>query len=531
MASTHRALAVPELFISIFGSSTGKDLNNLALVCSSWKELALDIKWRTSTVPLTIFLSRMAQFYCEDLNTFCEPLSEDEVLDISDEDWSNFQHYAQKVTRIRVDLALLFESVAMIKRKTATTNQKLCPNLVYLEFENLDIEDVDESDDVDGTITILAGPELRTLSVTGDRDVDEEMIRRLDLITGISPHITTIVGTPQPDYFPEYTIFKALRQLRIQGYAWGRVWKIISDCLLLEMLEIEDWKGFSMDGEEQREDGQTDFFFPKLELLSVKTIRWNEADPAQLISASSMPRLQSLKLTVQRQTAYVQLLQQLRKTSPLLHSLHVETRGFDFDPSVHVGDILNFVAIRKLVLETNFFNDAMLEQIGNSLPELRELHIGIPPTKPSTCGTNVTTWGLISVSMYCRSLERLSISVTDSPISRGRTPSDLKDRAHKLQRLRFYHVRIEDETSEGFADWLATFCPNVCALEVDCLSLGCHPSISKEEIDRFVEGVFKARQTQTLEPISLSTGIHPSAQSTLGNTPSDEPKVLPPGCT
>ncbi|KAG8989414.1 hypothetical protein FRB94_014422, partial [Tulasnella sp. JGI-2019a] len=380
MASIHRVLAIPELFISIFGSSTGRDLNSLALVCSSWKELALDIKWRTSTVPLTIFLSRMDQFYGGDFNAFGEPVSEDEVLDISDEDWSNFQHYAQKVTRIRADLALLFESVAMIQRKIAITNQKLCPNLVYLEFGNLGVEDVGEGNDVDGTITMLAGPQLQTLSVTRNGEDEEETIHRLDLIASISPHITTIVVTPQPAYFPDYTIFKALRRLRIQGYAWRRAWKIVSDCLLLEMLEIEDWRGFSVDGEELREDGGTEYFFPKLELLSMTSIRSYDADATQIISVSSMPKLQSLKLIVQLQTAYVQLLRRLRKTSPLLHSLHVETRGFDFDPSVHAGDILNFVAIRKLVLETNFFNDAMLEQIGNSLLELRELQIGIPTT-------------------------------------------------------------------------------------------------------------------------------------------------------
>ncbi|KAG8992909.1 hypothetical protein FRB94_011184 [Tulasnella sp. JGI-2019a] len=297
MTSAHRALAVPGLLISIFGSSTGRDLNNLALVCSSWKELALDIKWRTSTVPLTVFLKRMAEFYRQELNTFRRNIYKDGALELSDEDWSNIQRYAQKVTRIRVDLNLSLRSVAMIRRKTATTNQKLCPNLIYLEYEDLGLDSVEEGWDVDGTLAILAGPQLRILSVTGNKHVDADTIHRLEIVAGISPHITAIVVTPQVDDFPDYTIFKALRQLRVTGAVWWREWEVISNCPLLEILEIEYWRGGSMISE-QKEDGRTEFFFPKLEFLSVKRTRWNETEAVQLISGSSMPKLQSLKFTV-----------------------------------------------------------------------------------------------------------------------------------------------------------------------------------------------------------------------------------------
>ncbi|KAG8992912.1 hypothetical protein FRB94_011187 [Tulasnella sp. JGI-2019a] len=104
MATIHRALAVPELLLSILELSTGNDLNTFALVCSSWKDLALDIKWRTFTVRLTVLLKMLAPFRDEELDRFRDP--KDRELKISDNDWSSFQHYSQRVTRIKVDTAL-----------------------------------------------------------------------------------------------------------------------------------------------------------------------------------------------------------------------------------------------------------------------------------------------------------------------------------------------------------------------------------------------------------------------------------------
>ncbi|KAG8984651.1 hypothetical protein FRB93_006381 [Tulasnella sp. JGI-2019a] len=521
MNGIHRALAVPELLVSIFRLSTENDLNSLALVCSSWKDLALDIKWRTLTVPLTVLFKMLAPFCDEELNEFCEP--DDDELEISDDDWSAFQHYAQKVTRIKVDTPFYHESVIIIQRRLAITNQEICPNLVVLE-----LEDVEEGFDLDGTLAILAGARLRTVSVAGNTTTDEETIHRLKMLASLSARITNIVVSLQADDFtatPDYTIFQALRQLRIKGTVWRKGWEVISDCPLLTMLEIEeeDWMEKFMIGEDQGGDGRTEFFFPNLELLSVKSPSWSEIDAVHFITTSAMPKLQSLKFTIHQQAVYVQLLQHLRKTSPLLQSLHVETDSFTLNPSVHAGDILKFSAIRKLVLETTFFNDAMLEQIGSSLPELREFHIGIPPMGSYACNTSASTCGLLSLSIFCRSLEHLSISVSDPPDFHGRTSSDLKNRAHSLRRLRFYHLGIADKTSEGFADWVAMLCPRVSCLEVNCLTLGRPPTldrrstINKKEIDHFVESVFKAQQLQLLNPISLSTKVHPNVPGTLGN--------------
>ncbi|KAG8981803.1 hypothetical protein FRB94_008624 [Tulasnella sp. JGI-2019a] len=78
----------------------------------------------------------LAPFRDEELDVFCEP--EDDELEINDGDWSNFQHFAQKVTGIKVGVALYPESVGIMKRKTAITNQKICPNLAYLKLEDVE---------------------------------------------------------------------------------------------------------------------------------------------------------------------------------------------------------------------------------------------------------------------------------------------------------------------------------------------------------------------------------------------------------
>ncbi|KAG8984650.1 hypothetical protein FRB94_011188 [Tulasnella sp. JGI-2019a] len=122
---------------------------------------------------------------------------------------------------------------------------------------------------------------------------------------------------------------------------------------------------------------------------------------------------------------------------------------------------------------------------------------------------NASTCGLLSLSMFCRSLEHLLISVSDPPVFHGRTPSDPRNRAYKLRSLRFYQLVIGDETSEEFVDWPAVFYPKVHHLEVDFLSLDRHSSISKEEIDLFVENVFETRKMQPLESVSLSTDVPP----------------------
>lgn len=75
-STTYRVLAVPELLLQVFHLSSAEDLNSLALVCSSFAEMAIDTKWRTSTVPLTKLLAKLVPFYSDELGGCDEVRSE-----------------------------------------------------------------------------------------------------------------------------------------------------------------------------------------------------------------------------------------------------------------------------------------------------------------------------------------------------------------------------------------------------------------------------------------------------------------------
>lgn len=70
--SPHRAPAVPELLLRIFGLSSAADLDSLALVRPSWCDTAIDTKWRTCVVRMTQLLATLLPFYDEDLEEFSE---------------------------------------------------------------------------------------------------------------------------------------------------------------------------------------------------------------------------------------------------------------------------------------------------------------------------------------------------------------------------------------------------------------------------------------------------------------------------
>ncbi|KAG9029952.1 hypothetical protein FRB95_004705 [Tulasnella sp. JGI-2019a] len=507
MGSFHRALAVSEIPPRILGPCTEGDLESLALVCSSWKEKAQDTKWRTCEVPLKELLKKLTPFRDDndpdESRAFCEP--DDQELEISDEDWSIIRHYAQKVTTMAVNAALYPNWITTIQRRLTTANQKLCPNLVAVE-----LKDVTEEYDLDGTLAILAGTNLRRFSVGRDMDRDADTIRQFDLIADLSVHVTKIDISLFADDFtisPDYTIFRELRQLYVHGVVWRKGWGVISDCPSLMSLTIDrrTWISLSMDGQEQQEDGRVDFFFPNLEFLSVKSPSWDKTDATKLIPSSTMRKLQSLKVTVYDKLSYLEHLKHLHGTSPLLQSLEVDVGMVCLDPYSRVTH-LEFKALRRLVLASPYsvrIDDMTIGKIVSSLPELRELCIENTPTGFTSCNhsTYLSYQGLVNLSPSCTLLEDLSISINDPIFFYVRKPCDLNYHAQALGSLRMYHLGIEEEAFEGFADWLATFCPNMHHLEVECLTLCRSESIGKEKIGRFIDSVFEAQRKQLLKPI------------------------------
>ncbi|KAG8875160.1 hypothetical protein FRB97_005369 [Tulasnella sp. 331] len=290
--STHRVLAVPELLLRIFGLSSAADLDNLALVNSSWCGTEIDTKWRTCVVPLTQLLAKLPPFYDEKLAEFCEP--EDDDIEISEDEWSCFQQYANKVTRIEVDRILYLTSSAVLQHHLTKLGRPMCPNLLCLDIDAIE----EDPDELEPTLAVLAGLQLRVFKSNGGSFEDEDLIRRRRIMVRLSPHITkliVVVGAHKFPTTPDYTEFTNLHHVHIQGAIWTKGWETLFDYPNLETVEIEEdpsTSGPYMEDEEQAGPG-----------IKESTLHNS--------SVSTMPELRSLQVNIHKRDFYVLLLNHL----------------------------------------------------------------------------------------------------------------------------------------------------------------------------------------------------------------------------
>ncbi|KAG8869439.1 hypothetical protein FRB97_001229 [Tulasnella sp. 331] len=452
------------------------------------------MKWRKCTVPLTQLLAKLKPFYHEELGIFDEP--DDDDLEINDEDWRNFQQYSEKVTRVEVDKTLYLESAAILQRKLAQVDRPMCPNLLYLR-----VGEIENEGELEDTLAVVAGPTLRTYQSNKYVQQDHNIISGLKVISSRSTNVTQVIVTLvgiHSNFCPDYTIFKKLRRVHIHGVVQRLGWENLAACPTLETLKVND----DILGPAPSGSHRVQFTFPTLASLSIKS-----SVSAPLFLISEMQELRSLTFKIFTQGTYVLLLAHLQRTSPKLTNLHLETSSFFLDPFHDIGhcDLANMSGLRRLTLSSPLvglrIDDEIVGRIGTSLPELKELRIDNVPTGMTACIhiTKVTPRSLQYLSKACRHLTDLSISVADPIDFQSRMPFDSRDHLWELERLVFYHVGIREATFEGLAEWVASACPSVRHLDVTCLTLARLEKAGRDEIDGFVESVFKAQKTQATE--------------------------------
>ncbi|KAG8913408.1 hypothetical protein FRC01_004559 [Tulasnella sp. 417] len=477
-AKTHILDLPVEVFVLILNLLWREDLLRCATVCSKWRDLALDVRWKEHSVGWDDLLRILGPLQSRrdeggEYHLITRHLSvKDAIASVG---WRRLDDLRKKITLLRIKTYLRADDIDYLEnihRALGPPHQAFFPKLRELVvcFQGSQPYEYD----------FLAGESLRCFrldQIRSTRDRPEGDSRGiLKTLATRSPMVEHIQVWSSDSPFINYGRFSNLRTLYHSGDFSVASWiNLCTDCLLLEDVTLQKLQENLVDRETIALGPQL-HQFPPLQILDIESIE-NKVLNSYILRTTNMPQLTELKVDT-RQLISAEadgLISLLGSRSPFLTTLQV------YGYKLEWAAFASFSRLRDLELRGRIrsWKAEHVERIVASLPDLDRLSImseeelDLDRTKPA-----FTLATLEKIAMRSR-LSVLDIPLNALKIPWTSYPPSVTAKFGILVELGLEPVHIEPSAIEPFAKYLAQLCPKV--EDFDALVL--HPDPVEEAME------------------------------------------------
>ncbi|KAG8907916.1 hypothetical protein FRC01_007540 [Tulasnella sp. 417] len=469
-----------EVFALVLKLLASRDLLRCATVCSRWKDLALDVKWKEHLVDWYDLLRVLGSIEpCDDDESEYRWVTKHFNIEdgVASAGWRRLNELRKKITRLQIETHLAqddFDYLLKIHRAAEYPRHRdpFCPKLRELEV----IFDEPQPYMYD----FLVGGSLQQFKLNlplsdteGYAGLCQVAIQSIALGSPLVERIS-VLRSDSP--FINYGKFSRLRILNHGGDFSVKSWiQLCAGCPLLEDVNIW-WIQDELDDEDAVVTGPQAQALPVLRVLRIGTIE-NAEFVYYIIQSTNMPQLRELDVDLRelRSEDAEELLSLVRKRSPWLTTLNVNYR------SLELGRFALFSQLRDLELYgmLGSWTTEDLDRIFESLPNLTRLLIAssgdddVDRTKPA-----FTPAILESIATRCR-LYQLEIPLNALEIPWASEPPSPTAKFDGLGVLALDPLHIERNAMGPFAKYLAQLCPTVNRFE----TLPLHAHVAWSEIE------------------------------------------------
>ncbi|KAG8907910.1 hypothetical protein FRC01_007544 [Tulasnella sp. 417] len=467
-----------EVFALVLKLLASRDLLRCAIVCSRWRDLALDVKWKEHLVDWYDLLQVLGPIEpCDDDDSEYRWVTKHSTIEdgVASAGWRRLNELRKKITRLQIGTHLGQKDIDYLRnihRAVETPHHPFCPKLRELEVT------FDEPQHY--MYDFLAGGSLQqfklnltSIDMEGHTRIFQVAIQSIALGSPMVERIT-ILRSDSP--FINYGKFSRLRILSHGGDFSVTSWiQLCAGCPLLEDVNIW-WIQDELDDDAAIVTGPQAQTLPVLRVLSIGTIE-NGEFASYIIRTTNMPQLRELNVDLRElgSEEAEELLSLVRKRSPWLTTLHVNYR------SLGLGSFALFGQLRDLELYGTLgsWTTEDLDRIFGSLLNLTRLLIAssgdddVDRTKPA-----FTPAILESIATRCR-LYQLEIPLNALEIPWASEPPSPTAKFDRLGVLALDPLHIEPNAMGPFAKYLAQLCPTVNRFE----TLPLHPHGASSETE------------------------------------------------
>lgn len=471
-----------EVFDLILKLLASRDLLCCATVCSKWRDMALDVKWKEHLVDWGYLLRVLGPLEpCDDDPKEYRWVTQHPISDaIASTGWRRLNELRKKITRLRVEIHLDPDDtdyLQNIHHALEPPHHAFFPKLRELKI-SFHLPQPHEYD-------LLAGGSLRSLRV--DRalpyryDAVEVVGDAMESLALRSPMVEHIKVWASHSPFIDYGKFSKLRTLSHSGYFSVESWvNLCEGCPLLEDVRIRVAHEKLL-GKEAIAIGPQMQQLPTLHILNVETIEDKVFIP-YILQTTRMPQLRELTVnTLELRSAEAdRLFSLLWRRSPLLTALEVHGRRLNW------GGLASFRKLRDLDLygRIGSWRTEHVERIITNLPDLRRLVIMSPQDELDVDRTKppFTLAVLEAIAMQLQ-LHRLDIPLNALEIPWMSEPPTPAAKFGELVEFSFGPLHIEPSAMQPFAQYLAQLCPSAEDFE----SFIVHPHSTWQEMEVHVD--------------------------------------------
>ncbi|KAG8985584.1 hypothetical protein FRB90_004612 [Tulasnella sp. 427] len=285
--------ATPELRSTVFTFlRLSKDLFHCAQACRSWKDDALDIRWRFRDVGLRELMGQLAPMEEEEeYGSYHEYWVYNRLqvsLEEVDKDrWTAFLGLAAKIHILSISTFFLHpDSIKLIQDLIKTHGGPLFLNIREIKIYSDDL--------VVPMVCLALTPGLISVGIDGtDRSAEQDGFEEIfSQVAQSCPAVKTLtIWTECAESGPTFNAFPELTSLEYSvGFFSVESWKSLTECRKLVALKLSGVE-FEGDSESLEEED--------LEFSALKDLHFHQMekeDVQNLLTASKMPRLQKLRL-------------------------------------------------------------------------------------------------------------------------------------------------------------------------------------------------------------------------------------------
>ncbi|KAG8986647.1 hypothetical protein FRB93_005212 [Tulasnella sp. JGI-2019a] len=332
------ALALPEILLQILEELDTRNLMNAALVCKVWTWPAVDVGWRTCSIRLSSVLAPLLK--CKPLQLRgcdqSEAWDEAEREEIPTERWRQYQlNYGAKVTIVTCDITPDDSFNSRLERLVGSHGGPICPHLRNLTFsvhtENDGEEDVDRWSPF---LSLLVSSTLSRVRLSIGNVTRRVATESIEVLARIAPRIQHVFIENWAEFSINYSAFRCMKNLKVQGHIGHAGWRSLADCPQLERVVLRDI--LEIDLQQQNYSVS----LPHLRTLSVGgSFEYASADfTLMLFQNTIMPMLGTLEVSIRepnvtiRNAVQGEILKFLRRRSLVLKEVVINGRvmpGYD----------------------------------------------------------------------------------------------------------------------------------------------------------------------------------------------------------
>ncbi|KAG9042356.1 hypothetical protein FS837_010961 [Tulasnella sp. UAMH 9824] len=309
-----------ELFTLILKLLESRDLLQCATVCSRWKDLALDVKWKEHKVELVDMFRSLGSIEPSWFTTKHSSIKDA----VASAGWRRLNELRKKVTRLRIRKQLALDDIKYVislQHSIEAAHQPFCPKL-----RRLDVKIVPRSQPY--AYDFLAGQSLIKIRIRWtprDHGPLMVMIDAVERAALQSPMVEHIEVSLSDSHFIDYGKFSRIRTLIHEGdFSMESLSQLCKGCPLLEVARLWWMQAALVDDETIYSEPREIQVFPALQGLNIADAAYG-APSLRILRSTKMPQLRELEADLGEEgfSETHMLFEHIRRESPFLETLTV----------------------------------------------------------------------------------------------------------------------------------------------------------------------------------------------------------------